>query len=434
MDEPTQTSTGQPLDGLEFAITGRLASMTRERAIEEIESRGGRYVGQPGPATNRLLVGAEGWPFHGDGRPTRALERARELERAGHPIRIVEEADFLQEARLDDSRQGLTHLYTLEQLARILGLERRQTRRLLRLGLIRPARVVRRLATFEFQEVARAKALMSLIDSGASTSALLKSVKMLRRWLPEEAEQAIQQLEILEHGSPLLLQTDSGLWAEPSGQLQLPFADAEFGAPQDREAIDDRPALPFTRPDPKTAEEWFQRGLECEANDQLDDAFGAYHQALLMDRPRPEIHFNLGNVLHGLGRVGEAAQRYMVAVELDPDYAEAWNNLGNALGETERLPAAIEAYRHALTLEPSYADAHFNLAETLQQSRRFEEAIRHWEAYLDGAPGAPDRGYVDRMLAHCRSSLPKKKSAGPSIRGTERSERDRTRGPRSPRG
>ena len=266
-------------------------------------------------------------------------------------------------------------------------------------GLITPTRVVRRLAFFDFQEVARAKALNALLETGVKPGALVDSISRLERWLPDAARVAAQQLEQIESGRRLLMRLEDGTFAEPCGQLQLPFGNGE-----PEPAVDLPPrVLPAYRTGPDAAREWFAIGVDAEDRDDLEEAAHAYHQALLADVPRAEIHFNLGNVLHALGRLPEASQRYMVAVELEPDYVEAWNNLGNSLSETDRLVYAVEAYERALALEPEYADAHFNLAETLQQLDRYREAAQHWRAYLRQSPNAHDRKYVERMIAECEA-------------------------------
>lgn len=403
--EPQHTAPADSsaLAGLEIAITGKLAAMTREEAITAIEQRGGRYVPLPGPTTDLLVVGSEGWPLQKDGHLTRSLQAAHQMEQRGHQLRIASEAEFLAEAALFDLRDELHRLYTTEQLARILELPVARLRGLVQRGLVRPQRVARRLCYFDFAEVARARALVGLLDRGATVQALRRSLVQLRHWLPDAAN-ALAQLERMQRGSALVLRRDDGRIVEPDGQLRFDFG--EVGPDRQPTIHSTRDAsLPPRRTGPEDARLWFARGIACEDEGELEQALDAYHRAQLAAGAQPEICFNLGNVLHALGQTGAAAQRYQMAVELDPEYVEAWNNLGNALGELRRFDQAFTAYHSALALEPHYADAHYNLAETHQQIGRFAEAQHHWQAYLDEAPHAGDRSYVERMLRECQRHL-----------------------------
>lgn len=391
MSEPAPVPT---LQGLEVAITGRLASMTRDAAIAAIESRGGRYVEAPTERTDRLVVGLEGWALQRDGRPTRSLERAHDLQRVGAAIRIQDEAEFLNEAGLADQAHALTGLYTIEQLSRMLCVPRTTLRAWVRKGLIRPERVVRRLCWFDFAQVAGAKALQGLLDKGATVSAIRRGLQQIAEWLPRSASRPLLQLESLARGRQLVLRLDDGTLVEPSGQLHFEFAD---NAP----SASPTAGLGSYAERRRSPQDWFALGIAAEDDSRLDDAAEAYHQALLAGGPQPEVTFNLGNVLHGLGRAGEAAQRFMMAVEIDPEYVEAWNNLGNVLAELGRHDASIRAYRRALETEPMYADAHFNVAETLQHVGRYADARTHWLAYLQQSSEPRDSTYVRRMISEC---------------------------------
>lgn len=384
------------LSGKVIAITGKLASMTREEAVRLIEHAGGRYVAIPGADTHWLVVGIEGWPLRRDGKPTRSLERAHELERDGHSIRVLGEPEFLAAAGRPERGEDLTRLYTTEQLGRILDVPAVVIRRWVRHGLIRPRRVVRRLCWFDFREVASAKNLQQLLDAGITTARIRQSLEQLEARLPD-ARFSLSQLENLERKGPLVVRLDDHTLTEPTGQLRFSFAD-------------ERPEVLHTPPsvrrdrfdtDARPAQEWFAAGVRAEDEGDPESAADAYQQALLQGGPQPETCFNLGNVLHVLGRTSEAVQRYLVAVELDPEYVEAWNNLGNALCELGRHDDAISAYRRAIRAEPAYADAHFNLAETLHSLGRFAEARPHWEAYLARVPNAAEAAYVQRMIREC---------------------------------
>ncbi len=262
-------------------------------------------------------------------------------------------------------------LYTVQQLSRILGVSVARLRRWVRAGLIRPARTDKRLDYFDYSQVHEAKALVQMIERGATPRQIRRSLDELGQWLPD-AEHALSRLQAGDDGG-LVVRLAGGKVAEPSGQLRFDF-------PPDEPA---RPTPTLLR----SAESWFEQAAAAEDAGQLDDAVDAYHRSLLAGGARDpdraaETCFNLGNVLYRLERRHEAVQRYFQTVEFDPDYIEAWNNLGNALAETGRHDEAVRAFERALARSPDYADAHYNLADTLEQLGRRDDAREHWEAYL----------------------------------------------------
>jgi tetratricopeptide (TPR) repeat protein len=266
------------------------------------------------------------------------------------------------------------------------------------MGLIRPAKTVRRLCYFDFQQVASARSLSELLRQGAGPAQIRRSLEVLRSWLPGAAEAPLDQLRVLERGDgELLVRLFDGQLAEPCGQLRFAFG-GEPGM---------RPVAAVLRPPSRRSqEEWFAEGVRLEETGDLERAADAYHECLLAGAPRAEVCFNLGNVLHALRRKGEAAQRFMQAVEIEPEYVEAWNNLGNALAELGRGTRAVQAYQRALDIEPAYADAHFNLAATLESLDRFDDAREHWLAYLRQDPGSPDAEFVRERLAMSEAGRP----------------------------
>ncbi len=372
--EPEQTtveeSPGRPLEGLEIAIVGTLASLTRAEACERIASAGGCVVLTPGPRTAWVVLGG-GLPLGDDGGLPESFSEARALSQAGHPLRIVSEEELLERLAARDPGNRLRALYTSAQLARILDLPERRIQTWVRHGLIRPARSTRRLSLFDFRQVAAAKTLSRLTAGGVTPRKLRESLEELSRWWPE-AGASLAQLAALEESGRLLVRTPEGGLAETCGQLQLDFS------------------VPRAGPGPDAAapgcELWFQRGIELEEEDRLEEAAQAYARGLDPQHPRADIAFNLGNALYGLERLQEAAAAFALATEVDPDYAQAWNNLGNTLSRLERHEQAVLALARALAIEPDYADAHFNLAETQAALGELEEARAHWRAYLSLDP------------------------------------------------
>ena len=81
--------------GKHFSITGRLSLMTRKKAAGLITSRGGLFQNSVTSKTDYLVVGDNS--YHKTHFPDQSLKlfHAYKLKRAGHPIEIISEEDFI---------------------------------------------------------------------------------------------------------------------------------------------------------------------------------------------------------------------------------------------------------------------------------------------------------------------------------------------------
>jgi len=377
----------------QFAITGRLASMTRVEAVARIREHGHEYVEEPTETTDYLVVGEAGGPLQADGRPTRKLLAARTLEARGATIAIIGEIAFLEKLDLNSYIGGLERCYTTEQLSRILDIPKAELRRWVRIGLIQPVKVVKRLAWFDFRHVVQARNLHRLTERGVSPQQIAKSIEQMREWLPD-GEGLLSQLEALAKND-VVVQLDSGRYADSHGQLMLPFDDSGPEAETGPHPASESPITPFEAP----SLDWFTRGVQAEEAGDLDEAVLAYTRALEERGPNPDLYFNLGNVHFGLELIARAAQNYLEAVKLDGEFVEAWNNLGNALSELGEFEEAIVAFERALAIEPEYAEALSNLAEVLLEVGRTSDARRSFERYLELDPDSSWAREVKARLA-----------------------------------
>lgn len=372
----------------EVAITGKLASMSREEAVRRLREAGARYAPFPGPETAYLAVGQGGPPLSADGRPTRSLLAARELAARGTGLRIVQEEEWLGLLGLAERSADVHRRYTATQLARILGVTRAELRAWVRRGLVTPEHTVGRLALFDFHQVAVARGLAELVGAGVAPSAIARSLRELQGWLGEEGA-PLGALEALDESGELVVRLDDGSLAEPTGQLRLAFDGAPAPGP-----------APVRLPRPaRHASPWFERALVAEEAGRPEEAVQAYRRAIGEDGPTAEACFNLGNALYALGRRADAADAFAQATEVEPDHVEAWNNLGNVLSELARGEEAVRAYRRALAVEPTYADAHYNLGVTLAALGDPSGARRHFLCYLREDPHSPWADEVHDRLA-----------------------------------
>ena len=196
----------------------------------------GRHVEARGPATGArstaarsssgptrsatlVVVGENELPLRT--RPWRAFDAAvREAVERG-TLEIISETQLWQRLGLVDREQHLHRLYTPAMLAGLLGVSVSVIRRWQRRGWIVPVREVRRLAYFDFQEVATARRLTELLAAGMSPAEIEKKLAALARYLPG-VKRPLAQLSIIVEGKQLLVRQGDGL-VEPGGQLRFDF-------------------------------------------------------------------------------------------------------------------------------------------------------------------------------------------------------------------
>lgn len=295
--------------------------------------------------------------------------------------------------------EAVVSLFSTAQLARILEVPPSEIRNWVRGGLLRPAKVERRAAFFDFTDVATSRAVAGLTRAGVTTRRLKRSLRQIGEWLPD-ADEVLPRLEPAQESGGVQVRLPSGQTADPSGQLLMDFTgDVSHSLPAGERIVELHREEPADRlEDPDGAEVWFDAGVHAEEAAAHEQAVDCYRQAIARGADSAEVHYNLGNVLYALGRAADAASSYLCAVEREPDYVAAWNNLGNALIDTGRVAEAADAYRRALAVDPHYADAHSNLADACAQLGRTKDARRHWQAYLREEPNSEWAQQVRRKL------------------------------------
>ena len=105
----------------------------------------------------------------------------------------------------------LWHLTRVQDhhLAELLGVPLAVIRRWHRRGLIVPAREVRRLPYFDFQEVAAARRLAELLAAGVSPASIEKKLAAVARYLPD-VRRPLAQLSVIIEGKDILLRQGDG--------------------------------------------------------------------------------------------------------------------------------------------------------------------------------------------------------------------------------
>ncbi len=387
MSDPAVQS---PLAQRRVAFVGKLECMPRREAQQLVRAQGG-IVAELLDGTVDLVVVGESELLSADGIVDALFDNLqRERAEAGE-LEIITETELWQQLGLVEGEHSVRRLYTPAMLADLLDVPVTVIRRWHRRGLIVPAREVRRLAYFDFQEVATARRLAELLSTGISPAALERKLADLVRFVPG-VKRPLAQLSVIVEGKQFLLRQGDGL-IDSKGQLRFDFgalADTEHGnAASHSLANSEILSLAECRPDLPSPGEMFQLAAELEDMGQLDSAAEMYRAAMAAGGPTAEGCFRLAELLYQLGDLPAARERYYVAIELDENYVEARANLGCVLAETGEHELAVAAFEGALRYHGDYPDVHYHLARTLDELLRSDDAMQHWAAFVELAPDSP---------------------------------------------
>jgi tetratricopeptide (TPR) repeat protein len=209
----------------------------------------------------------------------------------------------------------------------------------------------------------------------------------------------LAQLSVIVEGKEILLRQGDGL-VEPGGQLRFDFAAAEVDehpsvkdvqATGAEASCDVAPQHAETAPLATAASpaELAALAAHYEEEGELETAVDLCRAAMSAGGPKPELCFQLAELLYRRGDLAGARERYFVAIELDEDYVEARANLGCVLAELGQHDLARAAFEGALAFHPDYSDVHFHLAGLLDAIGHRAAAADHWRAFLRLAPTSP---------------------------------------------
>lgn len=389
-DSPTPSGNDVDHDreiaGRRIAVIGKLEAMNRREVRDFIRERGGLWADEPQSA-ELVVVGAGQVPF--DELESLVGNEILDAAAAGQ-LEIIPEARFWQIVGLVEHDPQVKRLYTAAMLARLLDVPSATIRRWHRRGLIVPVHMVHRLAYYDFQEVANARRLAQLIQTGASPSAIEAKLSRLSDWFPE-IQRPLTQLSVIVEGKDVLLRKGEGL-IEPSGQRRIDFAALEPG-PQTPRTEAPSPVLSasefVSESFHSTPEQQLKLANALEDDQRYTEAILVYRGMLLAFGPNAEVNFALAELLYLQGETAAARERYYTAVELDDSFVEARASLGCVLLETGERELAISTFEGALAIHPDYADVHFHIARALDAERRPVDAAVHWQRFLELAPESP---------------------------------------------
>ena len=270
--------------------------------------------------------------------------------------------------------------YGVRDVERLLRLSRSTIRALIAAGFVSPARGPRKSWVFSFQDLIVLRTAQSLAAAKVPHRRITKSVRELRRHLPEAMP--LSGLSICAVADRVVVREGGSRWQAESGQYLLAFeGDSVDGT---LSVIERVPAATA----PADAQDWFARAIALEQVD-AKAALLAYQQAVAADPAYLGARINLGLLLHEAGRLTEAERAYREAINACGSDPALLYNLGVLLDDMDRKTDALEAYEAALRRNPGLADCHYNLALLYEKLKRPKEAIRHMSQYRRLMGSAP---------------------------------------------
>ena len=349
-------------------FTGRLASMKREDAFEIVRQKGGTARRGVTKKTAILVVGQLGWPLMADGQPSRSLSQAK-----SYGVPVASERQFLEWAgRAVPGDQLRT--YSAAQISSLSGLPPDVVGLVTAFGLLDS-----RNGQYGFADMAAARQLKDLFNSGATLSTITKSLHDIRKWLPGAA---LSSLRLYPSSSDVVLVEHMKGRTDKTGQYVL--------------------SVDASKDDP---DELFEQAQSAEEKNDVETALRLYGKLMRIDPNDPAIPFNLGNLLRSLGKKVEAEAAYRAATKADPRFAEAWYNLADILDEQNQPDKAVVCLTRALDADPDYADAIFNLGLLHQRCGQHADAVKFWRRYLALDKESPWAIRAKRALKFCEMQI-----------------------------
>ena len=268
--------------------------------------------------------------------------------------------------------------YTRTEVARMMGVTRRQLDYWGRLRLVEPrARWGERF--YSFADLVALETIKQLTARRIPARRLRRVVVALQAELGDRYA-PLSQLRVDTNGRQVVVLppvADSRPIEPLTGQFVLQFETGMVAGKVRTLA-------------PHTAEEWFEVGLACDgAPETLEKAAEAYRRAVDLAPQWAEARINLGTTLYQLKRVEESKCIFASAAMLEPNNPLIQFNLGCVLEQLGDSDAAIEHLRRAVQLSPHLADAHLNLALAYERRGEKELARKHLSLYLHYEPQGP---------------------------------------------
>lgn len=279
------------------------------------------------------------------------------------------------------TREPVSDLFSLGEVARLLGLSTGRLRSLDKNGVVQPSGRRRGKRAYTFPDLIALRAARDLLAKKVRLRDVARAIASIRTALPR-VTRPLAELTIVSDGRQVVLKSDSGSFEPVSGQMILDF---EVKALRDDVVRVLRPNAGRARA--KTAYDLYVRASQLDEDPAtLSEAEDLYRRAIELDPWLAIAYTNLGNICFRRAEEDQAVELYRRALLIDSAQPEAQYNLGYVMLERGHATEAIDFFRGAIRSDPRFADAYFNLAMAFEQTGDAEQARPCWKKYLDIEP------------------------------------------------
>lgn len=147
-----------------------------------------------------------------------------------------------------------------------------------------------------------------------------------------------------------------------------------------------------------------QLGLLFYERNRLDEAAGAFQQALSLGSSYPYPAFNLGAAWLQKGRLGEVIEILVDLLRKNPGMSQARLPLAAALMSTQQWDEAAVHLRKLLEdpgiSKETRSKGHFELAKILMREERFQASLSESQKAIAAMPGGPNAVEIQLMIGN----------------------------------
>ncbi|MEM6470910.1 MAG: tetratricopeptide repeat protein [Planctomycetota bacterium] len=349
--------------GKKVVFTGRLASMTRDEAVDLVVKRGALHRTVVSRQTDYLVVGMLGW--NGRYRESHSNKydqavRLRESSTAG--LRITSELEFLEALGLRKPRKTRGTRIHVDEVAELVAIPEELLTLWFGLSLIRadPDGFI------DLNDMIALRAL-TFLDGDEIP---IRHLHEFAAELESRVTPGTNPLSVLltaEAVRGCLLARIGGVIVEKGGQHQLDF-DEECFEPATIRISD------YVTPESTGGESTRMRSVE--------ESLEIYRREIVLSPDSASGYYNLANQLAAIGKLESAEQIYRLALLLEPSNVNVMFNLADTLHRRSNTSEASELLRDIISQYPTFADAYYNLAAYELRLGNAESARENWSRYL----------------------------------------------------